>query len=233
MNDKILELGEQVQEGIMVFQYENFSTRVFRGLYESIIFNSDTFFNIAYNENIPDGYSLSFLPDGYKQFKEEVARSFVENLDKECFSSDKIDLEFIKPIEIVSPSQYNFITDRVVIEVSFDLEKLKNYCFVTKEKEFDEYLHKHWSSRDGFWSHVPNNISTFKKDAEDYIDIMFEFFLLQEIDLDNVNCCTAEDAYEWLYCNHCLERESDGSLWDYSLGEKDEYIPMNKLKQEV
>jgi hypothetical protein len=202
----------------MIINYENWSTEVFHGLYESMIYNSDTFYIIAYNEKLPEGYYLDFRPNGWEEFKKEVLNAWYESLRNAMYSIDLIGLDFIKPLSIWSPTYYNYYTDKINIQVKFDLRKLKKYCFTIKKKEFSEYLYNNWSNRDGFLSFVPNNITGFKeklKSDKCLIDVLFEFFLLQEVDLEQVNMNTAEETYSWLCCNLCLVKEEDGSLWDY------------------
>lgn len=213
--------------------YENFSSEVFNGLYESVIFDSDTFYNIQYGVNIPEGYEIDFRPNGYEEFKKEVLESFTSNLQTYCYSNDLIDLRSIKPHSVWSPKEYNFYTDHVLLKVEFNLNKLKKYCFKTKKKEFEEYLNKTWSSRDGFWSFIPNNLYRFLEEyktpkKDELIEVMFEFFLLQEVDLSMVNYAVAEDVRSWLWCNFCLVRQSDWSYWDYKI-ENDEYIVTEKI----
>lgn len=216
----------------MIINYENWSTEVFHGLYESVIYNSDTFYNLACNENLPKGYSLDFRPNGWEEFKKEVSDAWYESLKNAMYSSDLIGLDFIKPLSIWSPTYYNYYTDKINIQVKFDFRKLKKYCFTTKKKEFSEYLYNNWSDRDGFWSFVPNNITGFKEKLKSdgyLIDVMFEFFLLQEVDLEQVNMNTAEKTYDWICCNFCFVNEEDWSLWDYEISDTEELIPTTKI----
>lgn len=212
----------------MIFTYENWSSKVFQGLYESIIFNSDTFYNMAYGAEIPEGFELDFRPNGYEEIRQIALQSWCERI-KERTPDSLISLDYIKPISLWSPSEYNFYTDCVRAEVKLDYRKLKKYCFTTHKQEFDEYLHKNFTSYDGFWSFTPNNIKAYKekvKENKNYVDMMFEFFLQQEVDLAEVNIDIAYDVQEWLCCNHCLY--GNGYYWDF-IYKDGKYIPTEKI----
>lgn len=212
----------------MIFTYENWSSKVFNGLYESIIFNSDTFYNMVDGVEIPEGFEPDFKPNGYEEMRQITLQSWCERI-KEYTPDSLISLDYIKPVSMWSPSEYNFYTDCIRAEVKLDYRKLKKYCFTTHKQEFDEYLHKNFTSRDGFWSFTPNNIKDYKEKVQEnknYVDMMFEFFLRQEVDLAEVNIDIAYDVEEWLYCNHCLY--GNGCYWDF-IYEDGKYTPTKKI----
>ena len=213
--------------------YENASCEVFPGFYESLLYNPDTLYNFERNE-LPEGFEWEFVKGGYQKFCKETCENWVSVVE-DSFTENPINLKIGKYCGMWSPKEYNFYTDKIQFVVDVNLNELKKYCWKTCREEFNDYLQKNWSSRDGFWSFVPNSIYKFEdnykigKDKDMLIDIMIEWYLLKFIDFSEVECKVLENDWERIYPNITLQSTDDWSLWDFEYG-SDGYIPTKKLE---
>jgi hypothetical protein len=129
---------------------------LFTGFYESIWDNQDF-----------DGEDEYFdLPED-KTFDEFVDwAAYHERIAKEMCSALEGDLcEFVSSIEferISSPKYYNFETDAIYCEITFDETLVDAYLTEHKDK-FAEFLVERYTSRDGF-------VSFFSTDVEPWMD---------------------------------------------------------------
>lgn len=175
--------------GKVTHKYENFSCDVFPGFYESELYDSDMLHN--FSETMQDGpddtQEWDFTQDGWKQYVNETCEAWLDAL-KSGFTNNPLDIEIGNLVGLNSPREYNFRTDRISFEITYDEERLEDFCFNTEKQSFNAYLKEHWSSYDGFASFVPNNIEDFLEeyfeDKETLIDIMLEWYLLTYADLD-------------------------------------------------
>lgn len=182
----------------MKLDYENWSYDVFEGFYESMLFNSDTLYD--YNKELPKGYEWDIDFEGYK---EEVSQEYTSLLQDELYWNNRIKVEY-KGLD--SPHYYNFTTDKIILSVNVDLRWLNAYCFKRQKEKFDAYLNKNWSDRSGFWSFIPNSLMKFKNEykncskyrKEELIQIMLEFYFLQEVDFESLRLNLYESLYEIL-----------------------------------
>lgn len=172
-------------------KYTNWSTEIFEGFYESRLYNSDC----------P-------MLTNFSEFERRVGEYATDIM----YESLPIpDFTLIKKMDfagIYSPKYYNFETDRLIIEITYDDDALASYCFEHKRNEFDIYLRDNFSSYDGFHSFIANNVSDFKDQMEDEetsgwsnrcSQVMLEFYLLQTLDFEDVRDKVAEFAYEAMY----------------------------------
>jgi len=57
------------------------------------------------------------------------------------------------------PREYNFAGDAAVFELSISLKEIERLFTMCRERsDFDAFLHKQYSSYDGFWSWMANNL---------------------------------------------------------------------------
>jgi hypothetical protein len=161
-------------------EYENWSREIFQGFYESELYYSDieSDFNCDCDE-------VRELKD-WKGFTTTVAQDCTACL-WQCLNQEQ---EIIKSIEykgLYSPKYYNFETDKLELVIDCDIEALKTYCFKDNCGDFDLYLYENFTSYDGFVSFVPNNLKEFyakyEDDTERLLNVMIEFYLLQNLDL--------------------------------------------------
>lgn len=176
-------------------EYQNWSTEIFQGFYESELYYSDieSDFNCGCDE-------VRELKD-WQGFTTEVAKNCAEGL----FEYLEQEQEIIKSIEykgLYSPRYYNFETDKLDLIVNCDIEALKKYCFEDNKARFDTYLHDNFTSYDGFISFVPNNAKEFvlryEDDTERLLNIMIEYYLLENLDMPAYNDYCVEQARQRL-----------------------------------
>lgn len=169
-------------------KYTNWSTEIFEGFYESRLYNSDC-------------PSLTNFDEFESRVGEYATEVMYESLPLPAFGL----ITNMKFVGIASPKFYNFETDKLMIEITYDDDALASYCFEHNRNEFDIYLRQNFTSYDGFMSFVANNVSDFKKQMEDEessgwsdrcSQVMLEFYLLQNLDLERVRYMVEDFAYE-------------------------------------
>lgn len=194
------------------FEFVNDTCIVFEGFYESNLFNSDTEYylnEILQDEEHPETYEIT--GDNYKNYEHEVCELHVDSL-LECIS----DMKLYNNIEIVTnitlkgmwnPKYYNFETDKLRLNVTFNLNTLKKYCFKDNEEDFNSYLKYKYTSYDGYCSFIKNNLYGFKNQYKNEfyknrcIIVMLEYFFIRCI-FDNK---TIKEIYE----NSLSDSETD------------------------
>ena len=163
-------------------KYTNFSTFIFEGFYESQLYNSDKLYwaNEYREENEPE-WNIDF-----PKYEKEVSMLAASLLEKYTKGEIISKIEFI---ELDSPREYNFRTDRFVLNVEFDEDKLGEFLIENKE-DFDAYLRANWSSYDGFISFVPNNYEDFfdywENDGVSW-QVAIEYYILRKLCGDEWN----------------------------------------------
>lgn len=171
----------------------------FYGFYESDYYHSDMEYD--YNNLMDDE-----LPKG-KHYELTKFKEYQKALCKEWIDLVKHQLEFatgnvIKKIstrnfELDSPKEYNFTTDKLIVNVEFRLRALEHWCLKDKPEEFNKYLKENYSSYDGFISFIPNSIDAFKekyfneyktfeeRERNNLINVMLEFYFECQIDFES------------------------------------------------
>lgn len=160
----------------MKYTWTQWDNRLFPGFYESCLYNSDMLYNMTeYDE---EGREWDFVePNGYTDYEIAVCKACVEDIMDLMEDNDAI--TEMKWKEMNSPQYYNFTTDKLVCELEVDMDKIKEWCYKTKRKEFAEYLKDNFTSYDGFISFVPNNIAEFYEDEN--TDVMIDFYILTHL----------------------------------------------------
>lgn len=207
----------------MKIVYENFSSHIFQGFYSGSYYSiNDILEDYSLNDELEDGQYYDLLSEYYKKIKNEIGENFVSNL-KTVLPNDII--KHIAFSHIWSPREYNFYTDKINIEMNFNFLKLKKYCFQDKAEQFNKYLHDKWTSCDGFWSFVDNDIDRFKKRLEekkdDYIQVMIEFYLLQNVDFTSLNMNVYEDANNIIIQYVCVYDTNKHGYFEFEFDEND------------
>lgn len=215
----------------MKIAYINASASIFYGFYDSPYYNSDMLY--YYGEH-PEGYSFEFKNDGgWEHYTRDVCTWWVAHLRDalDAFGEgNPLGMKVGKFVKLHSPREYNFTTDKIEVEIEVNMHHLKKWCMVTMHDDFDEYLRETWSSRDGFISFIPNNVRAFKRkydrgDDRDMLrQIMVEFYLLHEVDMDIMN----ENVMDSAACaldNYIALEDEEGTQYAYIWNEKDMYVP--------
>lgn len=165
----------------MKIKYQNWSTNIFDGFYESNLFNSDTelYLTEMLQEN-DEQYEIS----NFEVYQEDISQKATKLLEEICKSSI---IKSIKYLSITSPRYYNYSTDKLNLLIDVNLTKLKNY--INKNKTaFNKYLKENFTSYDGFISFIDNNYKDFihtyktdKSEKERCINVMLEYYILEKI----------------------------------------------------
>lgn len=176
--------------------------KLFCGLYESPLYNSETDYHLAMCLNEGEACNIEY---DWGSFKETSGRGCVDSLNNELYSHDVI--TNIKYIDMISPKYHNYDTDRVVVECSYNFISLVKYCKHKHTQEFKQYLKNNFTSCDGFISSTTNSIDEFfSKDyfynkPEECIQAMIEFYLTKEINLESHMYNMHNSCQEWLIDN--------------------------------
>ena len=172
----------------MRLKYINWSTAIFPGFYESELYNSDMLYNFNENDDgLNDGEYYDFQePDGYKNFEKSVCEQAVDALFYSL--DDAPEITGMRFIALHSPKFYNFETDKIEIEIDCDWQHILDEARIKYRDAFNDYLRQNFTSYDGFWSFVPNNVGEFfaklDDDFEKLSQVVLEFYLLNHLDRD-------------------------------------------------
>ena len=145
------------------FEFTNDTCIVFEGFYESNLFNSDTEYYL--NERLQDNEhheQYEITGQNYKDYEKSVCELHADTLMDILKENDFNIVKKITYKGMSSPREYNFITDKLKLNVDFNLNDLKNYCFKENRADFNFYLNKKYSSYSGFVSFIDNNIREFE-----------------------------------------------------------------------
>lgn len=173
----------------------------FPGFYESIFSNSDEFIDDEYEltgeleelgiENIEVYYEY----ENFDKYKLDVGETFMKYYIEKIHDilpfteDDDFKLEKINHASIDSPQYYNYRTDYCYCEIETNektLQKIKKYTLVLDGAE--EYILKHFSSRDGFISFISNDINHWKElNITEYEENMLSALLDMLISLADCN----------------------------------------------
>ena len=172
------------------------------GLYESTLYDSDTDYFLAESIGGSCGDDVDY---DFDAFKECAGQSCVDSLEYELYSHDVItDIEYLG---MHSPKYYNYDTDRVLVDVDYNFIQLVKYCKHTNKDRFNQYLKDKYTSYDGYISFVENNVNDFfekewfNSHKNMAIQVMIEFYLVQEINLERHVQNMYEACRQWLYSN--------------------------------
>ena len=152
---------------------------IFPGFYESLLYYSDKEYveNMEREEGEPEREIKDW--DGYTRTAcEGITEVLRPILEREPFC------EGVRYDGMSSPRYYNFSTDKLIVTMQLDLDELKEWVLSddTRRESFDEYLHKKYTSYDGFISFVSNNIDDyFNESYEEYPDVLVDYYVLVDI----------------------------------------------------
>ena len=137
---------------------------VFQGFYGSDLEDDNdlewTLFNDPDNNQMCEVHKNWILENvteyiDYSGYRNEMAIEICIAVCEELKSHELIgDYKFAS---LISPMYYNFRNDHIEVEVEVDIIDLINQCKKDAE-EFEQYLHDHYTSYDGFSSHYSTKI---------------------------------------------------------------------------
>ena len=179
----------------------------FCGFYESIFCSSGQFIdhetdieetlkekNIKFSEVNYEYVDIhKYEKDVCKKFLEEYVKKIKEILPYKIVCNKNFRFNIIgDDIEIVSPTEYNFRTDRCYCNIQTNgktLKMIKNYALSLEGAE--EYIYERWRSCDGFISFISCNINDWEKTPIRRYEERMLFALLDMIllldDKENIN----------------------------------------------
>lgn len=190
-------------------RFVNDNLRIFSGLYESELYNSDTDYLLAEALDASQGEEVIY---DFDEFKKIAGQSCVDSLNEKLDSHDVIiDMKYI---DITTPVYYNYTTDKVIIDIDYNFITLVKYCRHTNKDKFNQYLKDNYTSCSGYVSFIENSVDGFflkdwfNSHKDMAIQVMIEFYLTNEIDLDAHLNNMYEACQEWLYSNAKLKQLS-------------------------
>ena len=185
----------------------NNDLRIFQGLYESTLYNSDTDYYLAQTLGGSLGDEVDY---DFDEFKQVAGKACVNSLEDELYSHDVItNMDYAG---MSSPRYYNYDTDRVLIDIDYNFIALVKYCKHTNRDKFNQYLKDNYTSYSGYISFVENSVSKFflkdwfNSHKNMAVQVMIEFYLSSEIDMDAHLQNMYEACQEWLICNAELKQ---------------------------
>ena len=144
---------------------------IFDGYIEEDYLNGKFPFDV---EQFWDNYSF----DKYKKQLELLAEMFFNK----AHSCNDFEIK-VKTGKITSPQFYNYYTDTIDFEVTFNYKELLNYIKSNLD-EFKLYLKDNYSSYDGFVSFMPNNynewLEKYKEQDVLCLSVGLEFIFTEE-----------------------------------------------------
>ncbi len=196
----------------------------FSGFYESIhssVFDSE-------EECIMEDYEGKSWDD----FRWEYDHlSYCKNYVNAVNSILELKLEFV---EMTSPREYNFSTDRIFCKINkSDLKKLKT---VLNSEEMKNLVKRRFTSRDGFMSFYSNDIEEWKeKPLKDWdyneLGTLLEAWIIK----DSTNTSETEEFYDDIdyqameYCSGNGQYVSYTKLWDEKVEQKQKDLHEKEL----
>ena len=106
----------------------------------------------------------------YKKTHTNYCNAYLNKLSEEL----EINLTFI---ELNSPREYNFTTDKIVCSISN--KDFKSLLDAYDTKELFNYIEEHSKSRDGFSSFY-SGYAAVKKESEIFLQYLFNYILIDE-----------------------------------------------------
>ena len=190
-------------------RFANDNLEIFPGLYESELYNSDTDYLLAEALGASQGEEVIY---DFDEFQTIAGKACVDSLNEKLDSHDVIiDMRYIG---IDSPAYYNCTTDKVIIDIDYNFIALVKYCKHTKQKKFNKYLIDNYTSYSGYVSFIENSVdeffvnSWFNSHKNIAIQVMIEFYLINEVYLDAHLYSMYEACQEWLHSNAELKQVS-------------------------
>ena len=164
----------------------------FEGFYESDYYYSDM--EYEYSNLMDEHYELT----NFEKYQKDLCKEWIDLVKHqlEFATGNVIKKISTRNFELESPREYNFTTDKLVVNVEFRLRALEQWCLKNKPEEFNKYLKENYSSYDGFISFVPNSIYAFKdkyfneyktfkeRERNNLINVMLEFYFECQIDFE-------------------------------------------------
>lgn len=194
----------------------------FPGFYETHLMNSDTGYNeireeLDYYYHAEDGGNRMDLTEedldfDYRAYEKDVIDHFIAAWKGHA-------PDFVEAVEfekIDSPRYYNFENDRLFCYVTLKdgwQDEMRHFIALNYDW-LQERIHKEWSSRDGFFSFMSNDVDMWDEmlfvDTDSrYIGTMIRYMMLLENEAvyDSIIWDTLENIYPCEYVYVIADRE--------------------------
>ena len=136
-------------------------------------FNFGGFYHSEHSENIDikeEMYGYDWEDVEYKKTYVNYCNAYLNKLSEEL----EINLKFI---QLDSPREYNFVTDKIVWSISEN--DFKTLLDAYDTKELFNYIEEHSKSRDGFSSFY-SGYAAVKKETDIFLQYLFNYILQYE-----------------------------------------------------
>lgn len=203
------------------------------GMYESHIDPNHMFDNWQIDEDKSNGdinYDANYFWEHFNnQAYVNAVKSTAHQFLNGTHEANGIEVT-IKCKEIYSPKYYNFSTDEMVFDVTFNKRKVKQYA-KDNRGEFDKFLNDNYSSYDGFCSMTSNNYNEwlydFNSNEVRSIGAVLSFIFKDDMLEDDFYMTCRETLYYWDFIDYKEYDEVYDKVWDYV---KQNYMTLNKDK---
>ena len=181
----------------------------FQGFYESLYTEAIDHEESGYADNISEDeclsnnelsalYDLLFDRTNYRQAYRELAHVYVSAFNEKFKEWTGIDL-CLKFVELVSPREYNFETDRIFATTA--LEALQTLRTTVDERFLREQIRTRHSSRSGFISFYSNKLEEWPSEVSEWdcnqLCTLVMCFLPEDWEIDvYYKTCDNESAYK-------------------------------------
>ena len=171
----------------------------FYGFYDTSYYNYNMekdFNEMMNDESMPKGKHYELVK--FDKYQRDLCKEWIDlvKYQLETATGNVIKKISTRNFELDSPREYNFTTDKLIVNVEFRLRALEHWCLKDKPEEFSKYLKENYSSYDGFISFTPNSIDAFKekyfneyktfeeRERNNLINVMLEFYFECQIDFE-------------------------------------------------
>ncbi len=169
--------------------------------------------------------------ESLQRYKTEVCQSFIneyiEKLEELIPNNIQEKDNYLFNIEflaILSPKYYNYSTDTIMYELETNKETLQNLKEYTLQlPNAEEYIHKKYTSRDGYTSFLENDIQYWKRNEiesqENYLGALLDMLiqLLTDDAIFKLNIKAYEETDpEYSYMTRYLENKSTHNRIKYT-----------------
>ena len=171
----------------------------FYGFYDTSYYNYNMekdFNEMMNDESMPKGKHYELVK--FDKYQRDLCKEWIDlvKYQLETATGNVIKKISTRNFELNSPKEYNFTTDKLIVNVEFRLRALEHWCLKNKPEKFNKYLKENYSSYDGFISFTPNSIDAFKeeyfneyktfeeRERNNLINIMLEFYFECQIDFE-------------------------------------------------
>lgn len=150
------------------------------GMYDSCL-SPDSVFNYEFENDENEGRDFdkeweSFDGEAYNAAVGKMAAEKAESIAADYLNGKNGIKSVTSNGEIISPKDYNFETDELSIDIEMEedfMEVLQSNFKKWEEEngEVKKWVKDHYTSYDGFWSAIPNNLSKIASDIAEGIDL--------------------------------------------------------------